>query len=278
MRTHRITSAVVVGALGLSLAACGSSSDAMRTRDLSGARRIVTGYDAARSESTVRMDGEVQVRVQGRDMAVPLDGAIDFAHDAARFTISLDGLGLPALGDASLEARLVDGHLYVNAGALVGSLLGGRWVEVPVDAMGGATTDPTRLLDALRGVTEVERVGTDTIRGVEAIHYRGTISVADAIGRAPADRRERLRRALGAVDATIPVDVWVDGRDRPVRFAASFESAPVAATLRLDLFDYGADVTVTAPPADEVTSLGGLLGGTGGVRPSADGASSTASA
>ena len=65
------------------------------------------------------------------------------------------------------------------------------------------------------------------------------------------------------MDATLPVDVWVDAQDRPVRFAATFETGPVAAKVRLDLFDYGADVRVTAPPADEITSLGGLLGGGG---------------
>jgi len=263
MRAGRVTSAIAVCVMAASLAACGAtSSDAGRTRDLSGAQRIVAGYDSAREARSARMDGEISVRVQGRDMTIPLEGAIDFAHDATRFSMSLEGLGLPGLGDAALEARVVDGHLYLNMGEFAGAFLGGRsWAEVPLDAMGGASTDPTGFLDSLRGLTTVERVGTDTIRGVEATHYHGAISLSDAIDRAPTDRREQLRRALGSADATLPVDLWVDGDERPVRFDATFAASGTTAHVRLDLFDYGADVTVTAPPADEVTSIDGLLGG-----------------
>ena len=85
---------------------------------------------------------------------------------------------------------------------------------------------------------------------------------AEALRRGPEARREGLRRAIGD-DATLPVDVWVDGQDRPVRFAATFAAGAADASVRLDLFDYGADITVVAPPADEVTPLGGLLGGAG---------------
>ncbi len=270
MRAPRFTSTVAVGALVLALAACGNgTSGSARTGDLSDAELIVAGYDDARAARSVRMEGEVSVRAAGRDMTVPLDGAIDFEHDAARFSISLAGLGIPGLGDADLEARVVDGRLYLDVGDVAGALLGGSWAEIPLATMGGASTDPTGVLDMLRGVTRVERIGTDTIRGVEATHFRGTISLADAIDRAPEDRREDLRRAFGVAGAQIPVDVWVDGRDRPVRFAATLATGGVDAEVRLDLFDYGADITVTAPPADEVTSLGGLLGGADGDGPTA---------
>ena len=50
---------------------------------------------------------------------------------------------------------------------------------------------------------------------------------------------------------------------RSVRIVANFAAGGAEASVRLDLFDYGADITVVAPPADEVTSLGGLLGGAG---------------
>lgn len=263
MRAGRVSSAIAVCVMTATLTACGtSSSDAGGSRDLSRAQTIVAGYDAAREEGGARMDGEISVRVQARDMTIPLRGAIDFTRDATRFTMPLDGLGLPALGDASLDVRVVDGRLYVHMGAVAGAFLGGRaWAELPLDAMGGASADPTGFLDALRGITTVDRIGTDTIRGVEATHLRGVISLADAIERAPADRREQLRAVLGAADAEIPVDVWVDAEDRPVRFVASFVMGPVDAKVRLDLFDYGADITIEAPPADEVTSLEGLLGG-----------------
>lgn len=263
MWAGRVTGSVAVVVLAASLAACGpATSDSGRGRDLSGAERIVAGYDEARATRSVRMDGEISVRSGSRDATVPLEGAIDFSADAARFTASLEGLGLPALGDATLEARVVDGRLYLRLPGFAARFLGGAtWAEVPIDALGGTSPDPTGFLDSLRGMTEVERVGTDTIRGVEATHYRGTVSLSDAIDRAPAARREQLRRTLGTTDASVPVDLWVDDRDRPVRFVATFAVAGVEAAVRLDLFDYGADVRVSAPPADQVTSLGGLLGG-----------------
>ena len=264
MRSTRSARVLAAGALAVTLVGCASNApDARSTRDLSRAERIVAGYDEARSTRSARMDGEVRARVGERDVTIPLEGAIDFEHDAARFSVSLAGLGLPSLGDASIEARVVDGRVYLRLPGFAAQFLGGAtWAEVPLGAMGSTTTDPTGFLDALRGVTEVDRVGTDTIRGVEATHYRGTISLAEALRRAPEARREGLRRAIGD-DATLPVDVWVDGQDRPVRFVANFAAGGAEASVRLDLFDYGADITVVAPPADEVTSLGGLLGGVG---------------
>jgi hypothetical protein len=251
-------------ALAVVVVGCASNAPAARpARDLSKAERIVAGYDEARATRSARMDGEITVRTGDREVAVPLEGAIDFANDAARFSVSLAGLGLPSLGDARIEARAVDGRLYLRLPGFAARFLGGAtWAEVPIGAMGPTATDPTGFLDALRGVSEVDRVGTDTIRGVEATHYRGRISLADAIARAPEARREGLQRAFGD-DATLPVDVWVDDRDRPVRFVATFAPGGTEVAVRLDLFDYGADVTVSAPPADEVTSLGGLLGGAG---------------
>ena len=117
MRAARFTSVIAAGAIALSLAACGtSSSGATRTRDLSGAQRIVAGYDSARDERGARMDGELSVRVAGRDMTIPLEGAIDFTHDATRFSMSLEGLGLPGLGDAGRRdaGHGRDGRLLVT--------------------------------------------------------------------------------------------------------------------------------------------------------------------
>ena len=109
MRSTRITTAIAATVVAVGLSACGgSTSGTTSTRDLSGAQRIVAGYDTARSDRSVRMEGEISVRTSGRDLSVPLDGAIDFTNDAARFDVSLAGLGLPAVGDGSLEARVVE--------------------------------------------------------------------------------------------------------------------------------------------------------------------------
>jgi len=55
---------------------------------------------------------------------------------------------------------------------------------------------------------------------------------------------------------SFPVDVWIDHDGLPRRFAADIEIAGQASVKEsVDYTDFGTDVTVEAPPADQVQSL-----------------------
>ena len=98
-----------------------------------------------------------------------------------------------------------------------------------------------------------------------------------ALAQAPAEQRARLEAAfeqLGSSgelgDADVPVDVWIDEDDLPRRVRVEMSSMFAALglgdagmTMTMEYFDYGEDVTIEVPAADEVTPLSEALGGLG---------------
>jgi hypothetical protein len=153
------------------------------------------------------------------------------------------------------------------------------WVKVDLAASGlhggadGAQlrqfqqADPTQFLAYLRGVSdEVETLGREAVRGVGTTHYRATVDLERASREAGAftdpERFRQLVEQLGT--STVDLDVWVDdeGRVRRQRFEQPLPEPPGATVgVTLELFDYGAPVEVSAPPADQVTDLTELLSG-----------------
>ena len=138
----------------------------------------------------------------------------------------------------------------------------------------GQSSDPTKFLAYLEKASDnVQKVGTDTVNGVEATHYHATIDLGKRIDAAkvPPALREHVRQLWtksGVSAPTLPVDVWVDGEGRVVRMKMDMDlsaymggvsgtsgaTAPTI-TMTLDLSKFGEPVTVTAPPADQVVDL-----------------------
>jgi len=147
---------------------------------------------------------------------------------------------------ADVEAVYEGGALYVRfsglAGLLPGLATGGRdWLRADLGADGEALGeyldlgegDPTRLLETLEAAGVFAEVGSERVRGVETTRYRGSV-------------------------ASSRVDVWV-GTDGLVRRVTVTDGE--GTDVRLELFDFGADVEVERPPDDEVAELGDLLQG-----------------
>jgi hypothetical protein len=123
------------------------------------------------------------------------------------------------------------------------------------------------MLQALENESDsLRNLGAATVRGVPTVHYRAVIDLAKAAKNAPAALRAAVRKSDARLIEMLgtdrmPMDVWI-GRDRLVRRIAYRVSVPVAATggtmamdMRLDFFDFGVPVHVTAPPARQVAEL-----------------------
>ena len=128
-------------------------------------------------------------------------------------------------------------------------------------------TDPTKALDYLRAAGKVEELGDATVRGVKTTHFKGTIDLEryaqqlDKKGGSRAAART-LRKALELTGVTtMPVELWIDD-DSLVRrmvyeqtVSAVAGQAPTTVKATMDLFDYGVDVKVVTPPADQTSSF-----------------------
>ena len=134
-----------------------------------------------------------------------------------------------------------------------------------LSALGGdspAGANPANLLAMLRGIADVEEIGTDTVRGKKATHYTGRINMSKAIGAAPSADKKQVSSVFENLSKEFPVDVWVDEQGRTVKLSTNGGSSENNFSFSLEFFDFGADLNISAPPSGDVGSLGGL--GSGG--------------
>jgi hypothetical protein len=262
-----------------------------------GPTHVVSGQPifAAAAATEAAHTAQVSVSVTSGSKVVDVQGNVDLAADASDFTA-----GLP-MGIGTVEVRTIGSAGYVKVPSDFQGLVGGKpWVQVDLPTIDGLAgqqlglpglgggLDVTGMLDWLRGVSgNVTEIGTDTIHGDTTTHYRANVDLTKAAAEAPPAVRAQVEQAAQAVGQTIPVDVWVDGQGRLRQLIVSVDpgkaqapdggvlsgTGPVVVTV--DLWGFGAPVTVTAPPADQVGTLpgggalrsvlgGGALGGTGG--------------
>jgi hypothetical protein len=64
----------------------------------------------------------------------------------------------------------------------------------------------------------------------------------------------------GVVDSDMLVDVWIDSQGLMRRMRMDMSFAGQKMSVEIDLDQYGVAVDVAAPPADQVTDMGSVLG------------------
>jgi len=250
----------------LTLAACGSGSTGKATG--SGSSKVSTvalvagAADAAAAARTAKLSGSMTIAISGRQVDVPIDGAIDFERQAASLRVDMSKLGQGVMSGA-MEIRIVDGSMYMNMGALLGAradaLLGGKdWIGVDMSGLGAdsGTQNPADMLQSLRGAGDVREVGHATIDGTETTQYHADIDVAKAMEKVPEKYRASAAAGMKVLGTTFPIDVWIDGDGLPRRFEIDIE-IPGKGSVKesIDYTDFGADVSIDAPPADQVQSM-----------------------
>ena len=205
---------------------------------------------------------------------------------SSRFTIKLSFTGVvPALAPSEYEQRgimdyrrhrgsirdslsgteeIYDGDtLYLNWGRLVSWLpkdkpwLRSTQADDPFDPEATALRDPTRLLHFLRSTsTDVRRVGTEAVGGVQTTHYEGTLDLQKIVDQAPAAERPLLQKDLDFMKqytaTTISYGLWVDAGDiaRRLRIDDAAGNGPET----IDFFDYGVTVDVQPPAESQILS------------------------
>ena len=233
---------------------------------------LAAGVAATRAVGEARV--ELQITVAGPDGPVALvhraaftDGGLraEASSDMSQAAAALEAAGQQLEGDWSHPTGVViDGDaVYSQLGPMAEAL--GRepddWVRARIadvtaagaenDALALAL-DPLGPLDLLyRPVGDVALVGDEDVRGAPTRHLRATLDLTGARA-APAASFEARLVAAG-VDA-LPVDVWLDDAGVVRRLLVSLDEA-ASMTTTFDVYDVGADVTVTPPPPDAVVTL-----------------------
>jgi hypothetical protein len=286
-RVAAIGAAIALAVGGL--AACSSSQDVVRAGAAGGGagssvleRATVKTGDVDTAKIAVTVDASGVAGTSGTGTLLG-EGAIDNVANRSRFTFDLSklanvlpssaGIALGALGDEPVEVVTDNSDVYLKVGTL-GSFLGATsdksWVKISADGAGSPLGSPlaagTEVLKLLDGAGEVTTVGTEALRGVDTTHYRGTLDVASALSNLPADERGTVQDELDQVGidpsaVSFPVDVWIGQDDLVRKVQLGLDESKVGtgggaqATVTLELYDFGAPVEVTVPPADQVFTV-----------------------
>lgn len=265
-RTRATWRTTTVGAaLALLLAACGGSGGAGgsgEARDTLTPQAAVAAAVAQAEELTSSRFALTSTSlVGGQEIAFSGEGAIDYEAMAGEMTFALPG------GAGELKQRLLGDKLYLQLPDKP-EVFFELAVSDLVDTSLAGSTDPTAGLQALRGANDdVTEVGRDTVRDAETTHYRGTLDMTKALEVVKGPLRDLLQSTIDTGDLEdAPFDAWIDdeGRLRKMEQTLTLESPqlpgqPIEVQTSYELYDFGVEVDVQAPPADQIQDGAPLL-------------------
>ncbi|MGK5637226.1 hypothetical protein ACSNOK_02755 [Streptomyces sp. URMC 126] len=140
--------------------------------------------------------------------------------------------------------------------------------------MDNMNQDPAKQMAVLLDSPNLKRLGSEKVNGVDAQHYKGTLTVDEMMKGnestkllEPKDRQQLLDSIKKSGVKGYDLEFWLNDQDLPVRMLMGMDSPEGKMKLTADYKDYGAKADVQAPPAGETLDLmemmKGLKGGSG---------------
>jgi hypothetical protein len=226
---------------------------------------IVTAVNGAIGQKSAHVTLTGTFGVEGQSVSLTGSGNFDFTNNAAQLAVNIGVEGQ----QENLQMVYLGGTLYENLPQIGEVVPGKSWVALDLasaqqsagqGAAGELGGDPLASLQALaqQGNT-VNALGPSTVNGQSVQGYSVTL-VPSAIQREiqheniPAWLRQSVSKELsGSLSET----VYLDGAGQLVRTTESITeslgtSGPVTGQLSFDFSDYGAPVSIAAPPASDV--------------------------
>lgn len=218
----------------------GQEVDAQELTDL-----VVGAFERA---TTARL--EMQLTAGGQD--IEASGEADYTTDPISMRLDLSGAG-PA-GDMTVV--LVEDTMYIRLPAR-----GEDFVRLDLDdpgnPLGGSFStqlDPraqARVIE--RGLVSATYVGQEEVRGESLDHYSALVDSAAMLEGTDVDAG-----AAGVLPDQVTYDLWFDAEGLYRQMSVDLGASAGEVLIRFD--DWGTDVDIEAPPADQVDDLSSLAG------------------
>lgn len=265
MRPSRRLNALLAAAVAASaLAGCSQDEPAAPVAQESPTPSPAPNIGAIFRAAAIDTDGEGSARyaltttttVNGADVVFSGSGIYDWSTDTGQTVYDVPG--------GRIQQRLLGPDLYLALPQQPSAFFKLRTAEVAASPVGG-NVDPSAQLHLLAAVAEAEIVGEEEVRGEATTHYRGTYDVARALKGARGVQQPALRSLLGvgASARQAAYDVYLDDDGRLRRLEQTVEVPSAGQTLMvtttLELYDFGIDVKVIAPPGATVRDGAPLL-------------------
>ncbi|MGW5563369.1 hypothetical protein ACWEWD_08110 [Streptomyces tendae] len=290
-----MSAAFAVALLTGGTAACGEGTASDPASPSGRSPEVTPAQAVAKAAAGAERVTSLHYRVTG---TVPQWGRLraDASMHTAPVTMGMK-LSAGRYGGEQMEVRFVDGAIYIHGDALRTEMLkGASWFTAEQAAWGSDSFDnnsygmlprqlegnPVVQSTMLTASKDVRRIRTETVDGVRATHYKGTVT-SDAIeaardaavGRAA---RERQINSLGQfwamrLKGTLTVDLWIGDDNHTKQFrmrSDTYASKGGTADQPLETVDgepfdmtvtfleVNAPVTVETPPPDDTADLAEL--------------------
>jgi hypothetical protein len=242
------------------------SSDLSEGDTVEPAEFVKTVTDGVEASTTAHMTMDISAGSTG---SVTAEGDVDYTTTppSMAMTMTLPGAaGGQSMGD--MDIRMVDGVIYMSMGQLTQDKF---WKIDPSDPKGPLASmgmdkmmdqmDPAKALETMQdGISKVTYVGEED--GLD--HYELTVDMKkmmDSMGGTLPDGVQ------GQMPDSITYDLWLDDQNRFTKM--SMDDLPMGGTsgsMEMTVSDWGKDVDIEAPPADQVTDMpdfGSMMGATG---------------
>ena len=232
---------------------------------------VVTGSEgmAPGIEFAIEFSGEFDNATGNSSMIMDMSGLADAAPAGEEMPAGFEDF----FGE--MEIRTIGDISYMKFGMFAMLGVPTEWVRMSADDAGSAAgsfgaspINPTEMMDAFStDNAQIVDLGSEQVRGVNTTHYQITMDIEAMMEEADADSIEELEN-LGPlpVNGELPVDFWIGDDGNVYRMLLEIVGADVAESgfesmrMMWEMFDYGANIEVVAPPEEDVTDGDALAG------------------
>ncbi|MFE0627810.1 hypothetical protein ACFW3D_12660 [Streptomyces sp. NPDC058864] len=207
--------------------------------------------------------------------------------DPAVMDVTMEGDALTdADPDAPSRIRMImlDQAMYMDMGEKQAAQMDGKhWMKLDLKAaaevsgseelqkkmtggLGNMNQDPAEQLALLLQSPSLKHVGAEKVDGVQADHYKGTLSFEEMVdaNKATGVLSEKERKALidnvrKAGIKGYDTEIWVNQDHYPVKMVVGMKTPQGTLRMSASYSDYGTGVSVAAPPAKDTLDLFGML-------------------
>ena len=177
------------------------------------------------------------------------EGDVDYSGDTPAVAMTMSS---EVFGADDAEVRLVDGVMYLDIGGLTQGKFWKLDLDDPDSPFGalGSQLDPKSSVEVLeKGLKSVTYVGAED----SLDHYTATVdpqALVDHMGGAMGSE------AAPSLPDSFEYDVWLDDENRVNKLTTTMGDV---GSVEMTLSDFGAEVDIEAPPADDITEMPGMF-------------------
>ncbi|MFD6226622.1 hypothetical protein ACFWFZ_07055 [Streptomyces sp. NPDC060232] len=149
-------------------------------------------------------------------------------------------------------------------------LKGKTWMQMDLSKDGKPgvrlNEDPAEYLAMLLGQEKLTHVGAETTDGIDAQHYKGSLTNADLIKADESTKvmeeknRQYLHESVKHI-TSFEVDLWIGKDGYPVRVDSSSTDGKGTSKTTAKFSDFGRAAAVQPPPADQVVTFDAVMKG-----------------